>query len=192
MTVLRSHDTAEASFFAIPETERFHELLAGELVRKAMPAGRHGATQLRIGGSVRSYDRSSGDRQGPGGWRFASEVEIQLGGGTIVRPDVAGWRRERLLAFPEASPILVRPDWVCEVLSPGNAARDLWDKIRLYHQAGVPHYWVLDPEHRQLRVHRFAEPGYQVVLDVGCDAEVRVEPFEHVELVVATLFDDDD
>jgi Uma2 family endonuclease len=191
MTVRRLN-TAEASLFAIPETERFHELIAGELVRKAMPSGRHGTAQLRVGGSVRSYDRAPGDRQGPGGWRFASEVEIRLEVGTVVRPDVAGWRRERLPAFPQASPIVVRPDWVCEVLSLGNAARDLWDKLRLYHHAGVPHYWVLDPDGQRLRVHRFAEPGYQVVLDVGRDAAVRVEPFEHVELTVAGLFDDDD
>ncbi|MEX1368656.1 MAG: Uma2 family endonuclease, partial [Nannocystaceae bacterium] len=76
--------------------------------------------------------------------------------------------------------------------SRSNVARDLWDKLRLYHQAGVLHYWVLDPDHRTLRVHRFAEPGYQVVLDVGRDAVVRAEPFEGIELRVADSFDDDE
>lgn len=181
----------EADFFAIPEGERFHELLAGEILQRALPSGRHGAAQLRLGRSVGPYDRRGGGSEGPGGWRFASEVEVRLAEGVIVRPDLAGWRRERLPAFPESSPVTVRPDWVCEILSRSNAARDLWDKLRLYHHVGIPHYWVLDPDHHTLRVHRHTEPGYQVVLDVGRDAVVRAEPFEGIELAVTDLFDDD-
>lgn len=182
----------KAEFFAIPEEERFHELLAGEIVQKTMPSGRHGASQLRLGRSIGPYDRRPDDGDRPGGWRFASEAEVSLGPDTIVRPDVTGWRRERLPVFPESSPVEVRPDWVCEILSRSNAVRDLWEKLRLYHQAGIPHYWVLDPDRHTLRVHRFTEPGYQVVLDVGRSAVVRAEPFELVELVVAELFDEAD
>jgi Uma2 family endonuclease len=190
-TARRAPYATEADFFAIPEDERFHELFGGEIVDKALPSGRHGAAQLRLGSSIQAYNRRTDDPEGPGGWRFASEVEVRLAEGVIVRPDVAGWRRERLPAFPATGPVEVRPDWVCEILSRSNAARDLWDKLRLYHHAGVPHYWVLDPDHRTLRVHRLTEPGYQVVLDVGHDAVVRAEPFERVELVVAELFDDE-
>lgn len=191
-TAQRVPYATEADFFAIPEEERFHELLAGEIVQKALPSGRHGAAQLLLGSTVRPYNRRTDDPKRPGGWRFASEVEVRLAEGIIVRPDVAGWRRERLPTFPESSPITVRPDWVCEILSRSNAARDLWEKLRLYHDAGVPHYWVLDPDRHTLRVHRFAEPGYQVVLDVGREAVVRAEPFELVELAVGELFDDGD
>ena len=180
----------QAEFFAIPEPDRFHELLAGELVRKAAPSGRHGAAQLRLGRSLGPFDGRPDDPTRPGGWRFASEVEVRLAADTIVRPDVAGWRREHLTSFPETGPVDVRPDWVCEILSCGNAARDLWEKLRLYHAVGVPHYWVLDPDRRTLRVHRFTEPGYQVVLDVGDESVVRAEPFEDVALAIGSLFDE--
>jgi len=187
----RIHAT-EADFFAIPEEERFHELYGGELVQRALPSGWHGAAQVRLSSSIRAYNRRVGGPEGPGGWRFASEVETRLAEGIIVRPDLAGWRRERLPAFPETGPIDVRPDWVCEILSRSNTARDPWDELRLYHQAEIPHDWVLDPEHHTLRVHRFAEPGYQVILDVGSEAVVRAEPFQDIELRVSELFDDDD
>lgn len=180
----------EADFFAIEASVREHELYGGQLVERAAPSGRHGAAQVRLSGSIRPYNRQKGGPDEPGGWRFASEVEIRLRENTIVRPDLAGWRRERLPAFPDQSPIDVRPDWVCEILSRSNAARDLWDKLRLYHQADIPHYWVIDPDHRTLRVHRFAPPGYQVVMDVGHDAVVRAEPFDALEFRVAELFDD--
>ncbi|MEX1366831.1 MAG: Uma2 family endonuclease, partial [Nannocystaceae bacterium] len=100
----------EADFFAIPEEDRFHELFGGEIVPRALPSGRHGAAQLRLGRCVGPYDRRADDPEGPGGWRFASEVEVRLREGVIVRPDVAGWRRERLPVFPDTSPIDVRPD----------------------------------------------------------------------------------
>lgn len=178
----------DLDFFAIPEAQRFHELLAGEIVHRALPSGRHGASQLRVGRGVGGFDGP--DRpDGPGGWRFAVEVEVRLSSYDVVRPDVAGWRRERLAAFP-AGVIDLAPDWICEVLSPGHEARDLLDKMSLYHRAGVPHYWVLDPTRRGLRVHRWAEPGYQIALEAGPEATVRVAPFELIELAVASLFDE--
>lgn len=177
---------------AIPEDERYHELLEGELVRKASAVARHGGSQLLLCDSLGPFRRRPGGPGGPGGWRFATECETQLAPDTVVRPDVAGWRRERMPRLPDTFPCLVRPDWVCEILSKSNATVDLLDKVRIYHRAGVPHYWILDPHRETLRVHRWTEPGYQVVLDVGRDAVVRAEPFDAIEIAVIDLFDQED
>lgn len=182
----------EADFFAIPEEDRFHELLAGDLVQRALPSGRHGSAQFSLGNALGRYGRGPGRPDEPGGWRFAVEAEVRLAPDTLVRPDVAGWRRERLPRFPDSAPVEIRPDWVCEVLSPSNATRDLIDKMLIYHQADIPHYWVLDPERRRLRVHRLAPAGYSIVLDAGRDAVVRAEPFELLEIAIADLFDSAD
>lgn len=179
-------------FCAIPEEERFHELLSGEIVQKAFPVAVHGAAQGGVFGALIPFRRRTGGSGGPGGWRFATEVEIRLAEDEVVRPDVSGWRRERLARLPSTFPCEVRPDWVCEVLSRSNAAVDLLDKMRIYHEAGIQHYWILDPAKQTLRVHRWAPPGYQVVLDVGSKAVVRAEPFEALEIAVAELFDDPD
>ena len=185
------YDTLE-DFLAIPEDERFHELLSGEIVEKASPVARHGGAQGSAFAMLTPFRRRPGGSGGPGGWRFAIETEVKLAHDTVVRPDVAGWRRERLPRLPNTFPCLVRPDWVCEILSRSNAVTDLLDKVRIYHAAGVPHYWILDPDRETLRVHRWAEPGYQVVLDVGRDAVVRAEPFDAIEIAVIDLFDQDD
>lgn len=60
------------------------------------------------------------------------------------RPDLAGWRRERLATLPAELPVLVRPDWVCEVLST-NRQNDLVKGQRAYHRNEVGNYWILDP-----------------------------------------------
>ncbi len=181
----------EAQFFAIPEDERFHELLAGEIVQKAMPGFRHGQAQGSLVSVVRPYARPLSTPSTPGGWRFSTECEVRLFPDTVVRPDIAGWRRERLPRTVGHGPMTIAPDWICEVLSPSSGYRDLWDKMAIYHQAGVPHYWLLDPERKALQVHRWLERGYQNILHAHAHQTVRVEPFELLDIPIAELFDDE-
>jgi Uma2 family endonuclease len=181
-----------ADLHAIPEHERFHEIIDGELVRKAMPSAPHGLAQRVVGGRVGdSYSRRPGGNR-PGGWWIVTEVEIQLDEHEVYRPDLSGWRRERLPELPRESPILVRPDWVCEVLSQSNARNDLVKKMRVYHRCGVPHYWIIDPDQETLTVYRWTADGYLVALTAQREERVRAEPFSEVDLSVGTLFGEDD
>jgi len=181
-----------ADLLAIPEHERFHEIIGGELVRKAMPSGPHGRAQVRLGGRVsRSYDRQPGGRW-PGGWWFVTEVEIQLDEHELYRPDITGWRRERLPALPKEAPVRVRPDWICEVLSRSNASNDTIKKMRTYHRAGVPHYWIVDPDDETITVYRWTPDGYLVALGAQRGDRIRAEPFEAIEINVEALFAEDD
>ncbi len=63
-----------ADLLAIPEEKRFHEIIGGELVRKAMPSGPHGRAQQRtLGGRLGdAYDRAPGGKR-PGGWWIVTE-----------------------------------------------------------------------------------------------------------------------
>ena len=95
---------------------------------------------------------------------------------------------------PTGSPISIRPDWICEVLSPSNPGTDRVTKLNRYFQCGVPHYWIVDPTEESLSVFRWTSDGYLLVLAADRDARVRAEPFEAVELPVGALFgaDEDD
>lgn len=176
---------------AIPEEHRFHEILNGELTQKALPTPKHGAAQTGITLAVAPFRRRTRGPDAPGGWWFATEVEIEFAPHQVLRPDVAGWRRERVHEPPDEWPCQARPDWVAEVLSRGSERRDLFEKLRLYHEFQVPHYWILDPETRRLRVNRWQPQGYAVVLEAGAGERVRAEPFDALELSVSGLFDDD-
>lgn len=181
-----------AQLLAIPQHERFHEVIDGELVRKAAPSGPHGRAQSRVVSRIGGpYDRRPGGRW-PGGWWIVTEVEIELETHHVYRPDVAGWRRERLPKLPTQAPIDVRPDWVCEVVSESNASNDLVKKMRGYHHGGVPHYWVIDPRDETLTVYRWTAEGFLLVQAAERGERVRAEPFEAVSLLVDALFGDDD
>ncbi len=44
-----------------------------------------------------------------------------------------------------------RPELVVEVLSPRSEGRDLVEKRAVYAEAGIPHYWVFDPQEQLFR-----------------------------------------
>lgn len=179
-----------ADLDAIPEDVRRHELIEGTIVEKGAASGEHGAAQLKLGSWVDPYHRRPGGHW-PGGWWFATEVEVVFDSGTVLRPDVVGWRRDRVPDRPHGARIDVRPDWVCEILST-NRANDLVRKKRLCHRHEVPYYWVLDPEEVTLSVNRYSREGYVEILSAERGDRVRAEPFEALELDVGVLCGDDE
>jgi Uma2 family endonuclease len=48
------------------------------------------------------------------------------------------------------------PDWIIEILSPGNSQKELRLKYQLYQESGVTEYWI---------VHPYEQTLYQFVLD---------------------------
>jgi Uma2 family endonuclease len=86
------------------------------------------------------------------------------------------------------------PGWICEIVNDSNRTTDTLAKLRRYHQSGVPHYWIVDQLEGTLTVHRHTPDGYVIVLAAEASERVRAEPFDAIELRVATLLglDDDD
>ncbi len=174
-------------FLAIPPSERFHEILDGELVRKVMPSARHGSAQSRLLIRLGPYD-SDGDSHAPGGWWLMTEVEILLPGRQPVRPDLVGWRVERMPELPDEFPVPLRPDWVCEVVSPKNGRRDTVVKFQDYARAGIPHYWLVDLEQTEFSAFWLTDGHYALQAEGKPGDTLRVEPFEMVELPIGYLF----
>jgi Uma2 family endonuclease len=172
---------------ALPEGSR-GEVLGGELVTAPAPLPQHsnvqGAARRFLGGPF----HDDHGRGGPGGWWIFAEVDIALGTNDIVRPDLSGWRRQRLPQPGKIRPIEVVPDWVCEVVSPTSAARDRVTKRKLYARCGVPFYWLIDPEARVLEALALRD-GVWVETGVFDDsATARIVPFEAIDLEVGRLF----
>ena len=167
---------------ALPE-EAGAEVVGGQIVYKASPSFEHGDAQSALVGSLRF-----GGGGGVRGWWLVTEVEVELERHEVYRPDIAGWRRATLPERPRGTPVRVRPDWVCEILSPSTASRDRSTKQQGYHRAGVGHYWIVDPAHETVTVYRHHEDGYLAVTTVGVHDRVALEPFAEVELDVGLLF----
>ena len=161
------------------------ELIDGELVPKAAPSFAHGLAQASTAAALAgTFGRRAS--AGLGGWWLGTEIDLVLDG-RGYRPDLVGWRRDRIGEQPRERPVIARPDWLGEVVSESNRAIDTVVKLARYHQAGVPHYWIIDPEHRTLTVYRLGAEGYVVALTAGKTERGHAPPFVEIELSVGEL-----
>ena len=173
-----------ADLVALPEGVT-GQIIAGELIAAPRPAGDHAITASSLGVDLGSpFMRGKG---GPGGWWIVVEPELHLGADVLV-PDLAGWRREQLPEYPAGPGVTLRPDWICEVLSPSTAAIDRVRKLPIYAREGVPHAWIIDPVAHTLEVFALTGRQWVVVATHEGDGPVRAVPFDAVELTLRDLW----
>ncbi len=108
--------------------------------------------------------------------------------GPVLVPNLAGWRRERLPALPDAAWFEQAPDWVCEILSPATARLDRVRKMPIHAQTGVSHLWLVDPELRTLEAYARQDARWLLLASHSEDDAVRVPPFDAIELELALLW----
>jgi len=181
------HSATLADLLAVADEKPYYELLDGELSQKAAPLFSHGRLQPRLANQlIRHFGDDAADDE-PGGWWIGTEVHVQLATQDAVVPDLVGWRMDRCPEAPAGFPVKIRPDWICEIVSPSNPSRDTVRKLRIYHRASIPHYWLADPEQQSLTVFRWQPEGYLVTLSAQPPEQVRPEPFDAVEYSVAAL-----
>ncbi len=167
----------------LPEHEQ-PEIIGGKPYWKATPRVRHGHVVVQLGAALSPLQRLGRKS----GWWICADCAIRLNPQGIVGPDLAGWRKEHLPDLPDDWPCDVRPEWVCEVLSPTNAWYDRGTKARLYAEAGIPWYWIVDPAERMVDVLQLDGDRWQVF---GCFADpdrLALPPFEGAEIAVDELF----
>jgi Uma2 family endonuclease len=165
------------------------EIIDGELILSPRPAGPHSAAATALTEELGPpFKRGRG---GPGGWIILYEPELHLEGHILV-PDVGGWRRETMNVVANEAYFTIRPDWVCEVLSPSTERFDRGAKLEIYAAAGVAHAWLVNPLQRTLEVLRLSAKTPRQWLSLGVfrdDARVRAEPFEVFELELGVLWE---
>src|SRR5580698_2703959 len=128
------------------------EVIEGVLSTHPRPASLHAQAATTLGEELGPpFKRGKG---GPGGWVILYEPELHLGAEPdILVPDLAGWRRETMPVMPDAAFFTLRPDWVCEVISPSTRRHDRHGKMPIYPREGVTHVWLIEPTDRTLEVY---------------------------------------
>jgi Uma2 family endonuclease len=162
------------------------EIIEGVLYTMTRPRARHQLVATVVGS--RLYDPFGAGRGGPGGWWILIEPGIELPTTPEIAPDLAGWRRERLVELPEDSSITVVPDWVCEILSPGTRRHDLLVKKPYYARLGVPFHWLIDREARTLTAYRLEAEHWIDLGTWGDEPAARIPPFDAVAMDVSSLW----
>ena len=173
-----------ADLEAVPE-HLVAEIIDGELVTHPRPSPRHGATASALG--ARLSQAFQFGENGPGGWILIDEPELHLGSHVVV-PDIAGWRLERLSAYPDTNYFTIVPDWVCEVLSASTEVRDRTVKKRIYAEAGVAYHWIVDPRQQRLEAFALTEGRWLAIGAWRSDDIVTAPPFDAISFSLADLW----
>jgi Uma2 family endonuclease len=112
--------------------------------------------------------------------------DVRLFPGTIRQPEVLFIREEhrdriqRTLNGP--------PDWVAEVISPEERETDEVVKMAEYARAGVPEYWLLDPEAETIRVYNLAGDSYALAATAAAGQVARAVTLDGFEVAADTIF----
>ena len=174
-----------ADLLALPDDTRA-EIIGGEIVVQPSPTPAHQSTIGEIYAELRNpFQRGRG---GPGGWWLIQDVDVEFGPHDVCRPDISGWRKDRVAVFPAERPVRHRLDWLCEGLSPRTALHDQGDKRAIYQRAGFPWYWLVDPVNRTLSVLRLVPEGYVVDRVAGDQGTAALPPFDAVPIDLASIF----
>lgn len=82
------------------------------------------------------------------------------------------------------------PDWVIEVLSPGNSKKEMQLKYALYQENGVTEYWLVYPYEQA--VHQFVldqdSQKYQLIAMFSVDDKVTPTLFPELQIDLADVF----
>ena len=172
---------ADYKQWELAEGERF-ELIHGEVYCMSAPNTYHQSIQMELCRQIANYLIGKPCKVFPAPFDvrlFYSEDESD---NTVVQPDIAIICNKEKLG-PEGG--RGAPDFIAEILSPTNTAIEMERKFRLYREAGVHEYWVLDPEHKILSAYYFKDNAifpktYRAAdtahIEIFSDLEITLEP----------------
>jgi Uma2 family endonuclease len=133
------------------------ELQDGTLLPMASPTRQHQEIVLTTAYALRRHVRAG--RLGV----VLMEVDVALPDGSGVIPDICFVRAERESEIlTPTGKVRGAPDLAVEVVSPSTRTRDTVEKVRLYHQAGIAWYWLIDSETLAVQELRWTPDGYVI------------------------------
>lgn len=187
-----SHATVE-DLMAMPEDTKA-ELIEGVIYAMAPVAAMHSLTASKLFFAV-STSLNEKKTKGPSdmdSWVILIEAWTDYGEHNSFVHDIAAFSRKDLLELPERGPIMAKPVWVCEILSPSNWINDTQRKRVILEKHRVPYYWLVDPIRKNIQVFELKEGNehYQIIQAVeNADGVMKLPPFGDLELDLMRIFD---
>ena len=165
-----------------PEDGRRYELYDGEVYVVPAPIPRHQVVQYNLAEALRAVCRQHG------GFAVGSPIDIVFSEYDVLQPDVVyfGPTRAHLVDLDRA--IRHAPDLCVEILSPSTEATDRGRKLQMFARYAVPEYWIVDPAHEAIEVHRLEAGSYVLVQRAAEDDEVQSAILPGTALRAGSIF----
>jgi len=145
-------------YLKIPDEPGYRfEILDGILIKEPSPNYIHQRVSRRLQRILEDYFW----RVDPAGEIFDAPLDVTLLEFNVVQPDlfyISGEQNILKDTRIDGSPALV-----VEVLSPSNGRKDRLQKMRVYQEAQVQHYWLVDPQEKTLECFAWRDGVYALV-----------------------------
>lgn len=151
---------------ALPQEKRV-EVFEGIIYDMASPSQIHQALSMELSNIIYNYIKSKkGSCQ-----LFSAPFDVKLFDKplTIVQPDIMVICDKDKLDGKRCNGA---PDFIIEIVSPGNPADDYIRKLYYYKNAGVREYWIVDPRRKIVTVNYFE--GNIVSVQYPFDSIIKV------------------
>lgn len=169
----------------LPFDDRRYEIIDGELLVTRAP---HWGHQKATGRACAKLDQWSLET---GLGEAVPNPGIIFSDADNIIPDVVWSSHERLATgLDEAGHLIVAPELVVEVVSPGaeNIRRDRELKLRLYSSRGVREYWIIDWQAQQMEVYRRESAALTLVATLFPSDEITSPLLPGFKMSIAALF----
>ena len=139
----------EEDYYNLPENIRA-ELIDGQFYYMAAPSRMHQEILSALHATIYNYIKSKGSSCRVYPAPFA--VRLSKDKDNIVEPDIS--------VICDTDKLTDRgctgaPDWIIEIISPGNPGHDYVRKLNLYMNSGVREYWIINPMKSTVTVYDF-------------------------------------
>lgn len=174
-------------FMALPEPPdgpSCRQLIEGEVVVNSA-SWMHNDSLLTVVFALRTWVRG-----GAGRGAANVELDVEIDGRNVYKPDVVWYREGRAPTRPDLSPYLP-PDIAVEIRSPSTWRFDVGAKKRNYELRGVPELWLVDTAADVVLIFRRSSaksPIFDVSEELDASATLTTPLLPGFALPVAAIF----
>lgn len=166
----------------LPEDGWIYEVIEGELHRSPAPQIRHQICKGNLFAAFWNYNK-----QHKAGAVLDAPSDVILPGYTTpVQPDIIFVLKDHLEIIKKEQ-VEGIPDILVEVLSPWNWNVDRQKKFKVYAKAGVPEYWIVDPDQRTIELYVLRGNTYHLLGKYGASETARSNVLSGFEVAVEDI-----
>lgn len=152
MPALQQVETITLEQYETLPEDTMAEVFDGQIYYMASPSQAHQTILTELLVAIRSYLKTKGDTCSV----FPAPFDVKLSDKplNIVQPDIMVVCDKNKLDGKRCNGA---PDFIIEIVSPGNPSDDYIRKLYYYKNYGVREYWIVDPKRKSITVNFFEE-----------------------------------
>lgn len=165
----------------LPSDERV-EVFDGFVYNMASPSIIHQTMSMELSTVINNYIKGKN-----GACRvFSAPIDVKLSDEplTIVQPDIMIICDQSKLDGKRCNGA---PDFIIEIVSPGNASDDYIRKLYYYKNYGVREYWIVDPHRKIVTVNHFESDN--VLVQYSFSSIIKVNIYDDLLINFSELSD---